>query len=237
MSEKRFISVKEWDEADQPREKMLTLGKKQLSNAELIAILLRTGVKGCSVVELAKEVLSIAGGSLSDLSRVDINQLSKINGMGLAKSATLMAALELGWRMQSEISSNREYTITDSTTLFNYISSKIVDLDHEEFWAVYLNARGKVVGCQRVSSGGITDTNVDLRIVFRGALESKAVSLMVAHNHPSGRLMASRDDRDLTNRLLEAGKLLQIRLMEHIIIAITPSGKADFYSFHDNGML
>ena len=139
MSEKRFISVKEWDEADQPREKMLTLGKKQLSNAELIAILLRTGVKGCSVVELAKEVLSIAGGSLSDLSRVDINQLSKINGMGLAKSATLMAALELGWRMQSEISSNREYTITDSTTLFNYISSKIVDLDHEEFWAVYLN--------------------------------------------------------------------------------------------------
>ena len=88
-----------------------------------------------------------------------------------------------------------------------------------------------------MSSGGITDTNVDLRIVFRGALESKAVSLMVAHNHPSGRLMASRDDRDLTNRLLEAGKLLQIRLMEHIIIAITPSGKADFYSFHDNGML
>ena len=237
MNEKKYISVKEWDEADQPREKLISLGKKQLSNAELIAILLRTGVTGHSSVELAKDVLAMASNSLTNLSRADFKQLQSIHGMALAKSTTLMAALELGWRMQSEINTSNEVVIRDSITLFNYINSKIVDIDHEEFWAVYLNARGKVVGCQRISSGGITETNVDPRLVFRGALEAKAVSFMVAHNHPSGRLAASRDDRELTQRLNDAGKLLQIKLLEHLIIAITPNGKADFYSFHDNGLI
>ena len=237
MSEKKNLSVKEWDEADQPREKLIANGKKQLSNAELIAILLRTGVREQSVVELSKDVLAMAGNSLTDLSRADYKQLSSINGMGLAKCTTLMAALELGWRMQSEISNARDFIVKDSTTLFNYISSKIVDLDHEEFWAVYLNARGKVLGCQRISSGGITETSVDPRIIFRGALEAKAVSFMVAHNHPSGRLVASREDRELTHRLAEAGKMLQIKLLEHIIIAIAPDGKPDYFSFHDEGLI
>lgn len=237
MSDKKKLSVKEWDEADQPREKMLAQGKKQLSNAELIAILLRTGVSGCGVVDLAKDILARAGNSLTDLSRMDFTRLKNIKGMGLAKSATLMAALELGWRMQSEINNSREYVLSDSQTFFNYISPKIVDLDHEEFWAVYLNPRGKVLDCQRIASGGITETSVDPRIIFRCALEAKAVSFMVAHNHPSGRLVASREDRELTRRLYEAGKMLQITLLDHIIIAITPGGRADYLSLHDNGMM
>lgn len=237
MNNKKFLSVKEWDDDDKPREKIINLGKKHLSNAELIAILLRTGVTGHSAVDLAKDILATVGNSLTDLSRTDFKQLNSIHGMALAKSATLMAALELGWRMQSEINNGKDLVINDSKGLFNYISPLIVDLDHEQFWAVYLSMRGKVLGRQLISSGGLTETSVDPRIIFRGALEAKAVSVMVAHNHPSGRLVASREDRDLTHRLAKAGELLQIKLLDHIIIAITPSGKAEYYSFHDDGML
>lgn len=237
MTEKKYLSVKEWAEEDKPREKLLTLGKKQLSNAELIAILLRTGVTGCSAVDLAKEVLASAGNRLTDLARTDFKQLNSIHGMALAKSATLMAALELGWRMQGELSLDNEQIISDSTSFFNYISPLIVDLDHEEFWAVYLNNRGKVLGRQRISSGGMTETNVDPRIIFRGALEMKAVSFMVAHNHPSGKLEPSREDRTLTHHLQEAGELMQIKLREHLIVSILPNGKAEYFSFHDNGII
>ncbi len=237
MNEKKYLSVKEWAEEDQPREKLFALGKKQLSNAELIAILLRTGVTGHSAVDLAKEVLASAGNRLTDLSRADFKQLNSIHGMALAKSSTLMAALELGWRMQSEINDNKELIINDSQSLFNYIAKMIVDLDHEEFWAIYLSNRGKVLGRQRISVGGMTETSVDPRIIFRGALEVKAVSFTVAHNHPSGKLTPSREDRELTRRLQEAGDLMQIKLKEHIIVAITPTGKADYYSFHDNGLI
>ena len=237
MTEKNYLPVKEWAEEDKPREKMIALGKKQLSNAELIAILLRTGVTGRSAVDLAKEVLASTGNRLTDLARADIKQLGNIHGMALAKSATLMAALELGWRMQGELADTNELIVNDSQSFFNYISPLIVDLDHEEFWAVYLNNRGKVVGRQRISVGGMTETSVDPRIIFRGALELKAVSFMVAHNHPSGKLAPSREDRTLTKRLEDAGNIMHIKLLEHIVVAITPSGKADYYSFHDNGLI
>lgn len=237
MNEKKYLSVKEWADEDKPREKLLTIGKKQLSNAELIAILFRTGVTGQSAVDLAKEVLASAGNSLTALSRVDFAQLNAVRGMALAKSATLMAALELGWRMQGEIADAKELILTTSGDLFNYISPQIVDLDHEEFWAVYLNNRNKVIGRQRIASGGQTETSVDPRIVFRAALECKAVRLMVAHNHPSGRLTPSRDDRELTRRLKEAGNMLDIKLVEHLIVGLSPTGQADYYSFNDEGLI
>lgn len=237
MNEKKYISVKEWSEDDQPREKLISRGKKQLSNAELIAILLRTGGTGYSAVDLAKEVLSSAGNSLTNLSQADFNHFKTIKGMALAKSAALMAALELGWRMQGEISNEKETVVDNSEKLFNLMSPMLADIDHEEFWAVYLSNRGKVIGRQRIASGGQTETSVDPRIIFRGALESKAVKIMVAHNHPSGNLNPSREDRELTRRLDDIGKLLQIKLLDHIIIAITPNGKADYYSFHDNGLI
>lgn len=237
MNEKKNLTVKEWSEQDQPREKMFSQGKKQLTDAELVAILLRTGVTGQSVVELAKEVLATTDGSLTALSRVEFSQLRAIKGMATAKIATLMAALELGWRMQSELDNVKEVIIQDSTELFRYMSSCVIDLDHEELWAVYLSNRNKVLGRQRIAMGGQTETLADPRIIFRGALECKAVKFMVIHNHPSGLLRPSREDRDLTHRLCEAGKLLQIKLEEHLIIGITPEGKADYYSFHDNELI
>lgn len=237
MNEKKYLTLKEWADEDKPREKMLEKGKKELSNAELLAILLRSGTTGRSAVAVAKEVLATAGNSLTTLSRLEYSQLGTIKGLGQAKATTLMAALELGWRMQSEISNSKELIINDSHQLFAYLMPLLADLDHEEFWAVYLSNRNKVLGRQRIAMGGQTSTSVDMRVVFRGALECKAVAVAVAHNHPSGSLKPSRDDRDLTHRLAEAGKIMQIRLQEHLIIGITPSGQADYYSFHNEGYI
>ena len=237
MNEKKYLTLKEWADEDKPREKMLEKGKKELSNAELLAILLRSGTTGRSAVAVAKEVLATAGNSLTTLSRLEYSQLGTIKGLGQAKATTLMAALELGWRMQSELNNSKELIINDSHQLFAYLMPLLADLDHEEFWAVYLSNRNKVLGRQRIAMGGQPSTSVDMRVVFRGALECKAVAVAVAHNHPSGSLKPSRDDRDLTHRLAEAGKIMQIRLQEHLIIGITSSGQADYYSFHNEGYI
>ena len=237
MNQKKTLTVKDWDDADKPREKLLTLGKKTLTNAELIAILLRTGVKGNSVVDMAKEVLATADNRLTTLSRLDATQLTAINGMAKAKAATLIAALELGWRMQGEFCEDNVLILNDSNALFNYMSPLVADIDHEEFWAIYLNNAKKVIGRQRIASGGQTSTAVDIRMVFRGALDCKAVALMVVHNHPSGSLRPSPEDKHLTQQLSEAGKLLQIKLYEHLIIGLSPTGQVSYYSFHDEGHL
>ena len=237
MTEKTYLTVKEWADEDRPREKMLSLGKKQLSNAELIAILIRTGLPGKSAVDVAKEILSANGNSLTALARLDFAQLNAVKGMALAKSATLMAALELGWRMQSEINSERIVIVKDSNDCFNIMARQLADLDHEEFWGIYLNHANKLLGTQRISMGGITDTPVDLRILFRSALENKAVHMMVAHNHPSGHLQPSREDRTLTHRIIDGCNLLGIKLIDHLVIGIAPTGKATYYSFHDNGLV
>ena len=237
MDEKKSITLKDLPDEDKPREKMMTVGKKQLSNAELIAILLRTGVPGKSAIAMAHEVLASTGNSLTALSQTDAKHFGKIHGMALAKTATLMAALELGWRMQGEIAAERKTVLGCSTDLYNYMLPMLVDLDHEEFWAIYLNNAHKVLGRQRISMGGQSDTNVDLRIIFRGALEHKATIFSVAHNHPSGSLHPSNADKALTRRISEAGNILGIKLEEHIIIAIGLDGRADYFSFHDNGLV
>lgn len=237
MDTKKTLTVKEWNDEDKPREKMLQHGKKSLTNAELVAILLRSGVPGKSVVEVAKEILQMVDGKLTTLSRMDPQQLSAIKGLGTAKATSLMAALELGWRMQSEIDTNKEVIINDSSQLFNYMMSHLIDLDHEEFWVVYLSVRKKPIGYQRISVGGLTETSVDLRVLFRGAIENKAVSIAVLHNHPSGGLTPSTQDKHLTNRIYDAGKILGINLIEHLIVTINASGQADYYSFHDNGLV
>jgi len=237
MDENFYLTVKEWSNEDKPREKMLAKGKKELTNAELLAILLRSGVRGKGAVDMAKEVLQVAGGSLTELSRLEYSQLGKIKGMGEAKATTLMAALELGWRMQGEIASHKELIINDSRDLFSYLSPLLADLDHEEFWAVYLSNRNKVLGRQRITTGGLTGTYVDTRVLFRAALEHKAVAIMVAHNHPSGLLKPSTEDHQLTKQIEQGGKVLQIKLKEHMIIGITSTGQADYYSFQDNGLI
>ena len=237
MEEKKYLTVKEWNDDDKPREKMLLLGKKELSKAELIAILLRSGLRGKTAVDVAKEILDVAGNSLTTLSQLDYNQLSSIKGVGAAKATTLLAALELGWRMQSEINDSKDLIVSDSTSLFNFMAHHLLDLDHEEFWAVYLSNRNKVIAKQRIAMGGQTDMAVDPRIIFRGALECKAVKLAVLHNHPSGNLRPSREDHRLTKTLTDAGNLLNIKLIEHLIVAIGADGQPDYFSFKDNGLV
>lgn len=232
------IPIPQWAEEDRPREKMIAHGKKSLTDSELIAILLRTGVKGASAIDLAKKLLLRANGRLTNLSRFEVGELqSNINGLGTAKAVTVLAALELGNRMLRESKEGHEDIVQTSSDFFHLIAPTLLDLNNEEFWAVYLNNRNKVVNMKRISSGGFTETQVDIRQIFYHALESKAVAVAVAHNHPSGNLQPSQSDKNLTKHIEEAGKILKIKLIEHLIVGIRPDGKPDYYSFTEHGLL
>ena len=234
----KTIPITQWAEEDRPREKMLTQGKKSLTDSELIAILLRTGVKGASAIDLAKAILKQADGQLTELARLEVGDLQGNNkGLGMAKAVTVLAALELGNRMLKENTERKEDIVKDSNDLFRLIAPSIIDLPHEEFWAVYLTQRNKISWKQRIGAGGLTQTTVDLRIIFRAALEHNAISIAVLHNHPSGRLQPSQPDKELTRRIADAGKILNIKLLDHLIVGILPSGKQDYFSFADNGLL
>ena len=235
---KQNLTVKEWDAEDRPREKLIAKGKKELTNAELLAILIGSGSVGQSAVGLAKEILHSNDNNLSLLSRKGIKELTHdFKGMGEAKAVSIIAALELGYRMLAENAAQKEYIISDSNDLFNYICPSIVNLPVEEFWAIYLNIKRKALFKQRISLGGITDTPVDIRRIFATALEKNAVYIAVAHNHPTGHLNPSREDKNLTCRILEAGKILNIELIDHIIVGIGENNRPDYYSFHDNGLV
>lgn len=237
MSTKSNLTLKSWADEDKPREKLLNGSPKDLSKAELLAILLQSGQPGQNVVDLAKEILDAANGSLLELSKHRISDLMAHKGIGEAKAVTIAAAMELGLRLYSESSQHEEPCIRNSGDLFNYIVTKVADLPHEEFWAVYLNIRNKILGCSCISRGGLCDTAVDIRLIFQMALERKAVAIAVVHNHPSGSLEPSKKDKALTDNIIEAGKILRIPLMEHLIVGITEQGKPDYYSFHDNGLI
>jgi DNA repair protein RadC len=223
---------------DRPREKMLASGKKSLTDSELLAILIRTGIPGASAIEIAMSILQQSDNRLTELARMEVSDLQRCHkGLGTTKAITVLAALELGNRMLKEEKESKDDIIKNSHDLFLYIGSSIMDLPNEEFWAVYLNQRNKVVWKQRIGSGGLTQTTVDLRIIFRAALEHNAVAVGVAHNHPSGSLKPSTADKELPRRIAEAGKILNIRLIEHLIVGILPEGKPDYYSFSENGLL
>lgn len=237
-NELKSLPISQWAEEDKPREKMIMKGKKNLTNRELLAILLRTGIPGMSAIDLAQSILQLTQGSLTDLARLEVSELQRnFKGIGQAKAVTILAALELGNRMLSEHKDKKEEIITNSQELFKCIAPSLIDLPHEEFWAVYLNQRNKVSWKQRISSGGFTNTAVDLRIIFGAALEHRAVAIAVAHNHPSGALRPSTQDKELTRHIADAGKILNIKLIEHIIVGVTPEGKSDYFSFAENGLL
>ena len=237
MGTKNNLTLKDWADEDKPREKLLTGSPKGLSKAELLAILLHSGQPGQNVVDLAKEILDSANGSLLELSKQGISDLMSHKGIGEAKAVTIAAAMELGIRLYSESRLNEDTYVHNSSDLFKYIVTKVADLPHEEFWVVCLNIRNKILGCSCISRGGMCDTAVDIRLIFQTALERKAVAIAVIHNHPSGSLEPSKKDKSLTNNIMEAGKILRIPLMEHLIVGITEQGKPDYYSFHDNGLL
>lgn len=232
------IPITQWALEDRPREKMIEQGKKSLTESELIAILLRTGVRGSSALELAKQLLQRTGGSLTDLARLEVGELQRdIKGLGTAKAVAVLAALELGNRMLAEKKQGADDVVQNCQDLFHIIGPPLIDLTSEEFWAVYLNTRNKIVGKRCICTGGLTQTPVDIRKIFYYALECKAVAVAVAHNHPSGNLTPSQADKTLTQHIADAGNLLNIKLIEHLIVGILPNGRPDYYSFNENGLL
>lgn len=231
------LTIKEWQDEDKPREKMMAKGKKELSNAELIGILIGSGTQGSTAVDLAKEILKYSSDVITPLTQMEVSDFKRFHGIGPAKAVTLIAALELGRRMINEKNNNKDVVITNSEALYDYIHTQIDDLTREKFMVVYLNSRGKILGTQCISYGGISGTLVDLRTLFKFAVELNAVSIAMAHNHPSGNLKPSKEDEKLTDRIVEAGKLLDIRVLDHIIVGLGKYEERNYYSFRDYGKL
>jgi len=229
---KEFLSIKSWAEEDQPREKLLLKGKAALSDAELITILLRTGVTGNSALDIAKKIINHVNGDLNALGKLSVSDLKKLaKGLGDTKAITIVAALELGRRRQS--SEMREKPmITSSRDSFNYIYSEMADLGHEEFYVLYLNRANRVVAHRHISSGGVSGTIADIKIILRHGIEILATSIIAVHNHPSGNVKPSQADIELTKKIKEAAKLIDIILLDHLIL-----GEKKYYSFADEGMI
>ena len=226
-----YISIKDWSENDQPREKLLKNGSSSLSDAELIAILLGTGTVSMSAVEVSRNVLQDANQSLQQLGKKTLKELMKHKGIGEAKAITIAAAMELGRRRAMEMP-DRVVKITCSHDVFKVLQPVIGELEHEEFWALLLDNSHKVLERHQISKGGITATHVDSRLIFKKALEAGAVAVIIAHNHPSGTLNPSAADKQITSKILQAGDILDIKVLDHIIIT-----QQDYYSFADNGIL
>ncbi len=239
MEKNHVSTLKEWAEADKPREKLLAKGKKELSDAELVAILLRSGVPGYSAMDMAKDILKDVDNKLVELSRKGVDDLKGTHkGLGETKAITLVAALELGYRMLNDLNHQQpKPVITDSDSLYRYLAPSLIDLHEEEFWVVHLNAKNHVISKERISHGGLTETSVDLRSIFRNALAKNANAIALCHNHPSGHLTPSRQDIELTKSIAAAGKILRIKVLDHIIVGVSDNDKPNFYSMYDNGLL
>jgi len=229
MSQEKYIPIKHWDVEDRPREKLLKRGAAALTDAELVAILLSTGTREMSAIDLARLVLKERGG-LRQLGRSSVAALTKIRGIGKAKALTLVAAFELAKRknaVQAE-----EVRFTGSATVFQYLHPKLADLEQEVFYLLCLNRKNVVKAEKAIFKGGVSTTIIDYKLIFKEAFVHLASALIVAHNHPSGTLKPSKADISITQRLVKMGKLMEIPILDHLII--TQDG---YYSFADAGML
>lgn len=225
------FSIKFWSHDDRPREKLVQKGRSVLSDAELIAILIGSGSRRESAVELAKRILASANNSLNDLGKLSIKQLMRFRGIGEAKAITIAAALEIGRRRRGE-DVQKLTTITSSKSVFELLQPKLGELRHEEFWIVYLNNSNGVLQTVQLSKGGITGTLVDVRLVMKEALEQDAVALILAHNHPSGTLRPSKADKQITQKLKSAAQALDLQVLDHLIIT-----QKAYFSFADEQLL
>lgn len=231
MSDKKSFPITVWALNDRPREKLLSKGKMALSDAELIAILIGSGSRHESAVELSKRILNGAENTLDKLGKHSVAQLMEYKGIGEAKAITIVAAMELGRRRRAEVALE-QLKITSSTSVFELMQPIIGELEHEEFWIIYVNNSNKVIQQSQLSKGGITGTLVDVRLVFKTALLVGAVAIVLAHNHPSGSLQPSNADKQLTQKLKEAGQSLDIKVLDHIIVT-----QKTYFSFADEGIL
>lgn len=225
------FSIKNWADDDKPREKLVQKGCFALSDAELIAILIGSGSRDESAVELAKRILASVDHNLNELGKLSVNQLMKFKGIGEAKAVSIAAALEMGRRRRKD-DTKKITAITSSKDAFELLYPLIGELPHEEFWILYLNNSNKVIHKSQLSKGGITGTLVDVRLVMKQALELGAVGIILAHNHPSGTLKPSLADKQITEKLKKASEALDIKILDHLIVA-----QHQYLSFADKGIL
>jgi DNA repair protein RadC len=223
--------ITSWQEEDRPREKLMLKGKASLSNHELLAILIGSGTPKVSAVELCAEIFNYVHDDLVQLGKLNITDLMRFKGIGEAKAISIVASMELGRRRQAS-NQAKASVVKSSKDIYHLLLADLSDLITEEFWVVFLNHRNKIIGKQKISAGGLTATVVDIRILFKHAIERLATSIILAHNHPSGTLKPSQADIQLTNKIKEAGKVLDVQLLDHLIIADT-----GYYSFADEGRL
>lgn len=225
------FSIKNWSDDDKPREKLVNKGRSALSDAELIAILIGSGSRDESAVELSKRILASVDNNLNELGKLSIQQLMKFKGIGEAKAISIVAALEIGRRRRGEASLKVD-KIASSQDAFGVLQPIIGELEHEEFWILYLNNSNKILHKSQLSKGGITGTLVDVRLIMKQSLELGAVALILAHNHPSGTLKPSHSDKDITQKIRKASESLDIRILDHLIIT-----QKEYFSFADNQLL
>lgn len=225
------ISIKSWAEEDRPREKLSGQGRRALTDAELIAILIGSGSRDESAVELSKRILHHYDNDLNKLGKASISELCKFKGVGEAKAISIIAALEIGRRRgDTEIKVLDE--VKSSRDGYNIMRRHLIDLNHEEFWLLLIGRSSKVLAKELVSKGGLSGTVADPKIIFHMALQHQASAIIMVHNHPSGNLKPSREDLVLTKKIADAGRMLDINVLDHLII--TDSG---YFSFGDEGLL
>ncbi|TDP57836.1 RadC family protein [Flavobacterium dankookense] len=224
------FSIKNWAEDDKPREKLMLKGKQTLSDAELVAILIGSGSRNESAVSLSKRILASVDNNLNALGKLSLKQLMEFKGIGEAKAISIVAAMELGRRRRTEETVELS-KITSSKAVFEIMQPIIGELPHEEFWVLYLNNSNKVIYKSQLSKGGITGTVVDIRLIFKTAFEQNATSIILTHNHPSGKLIASDADKEITKKLKFAGEQVDIKVLDHVIIT-----EKSYLSFQDEGI-
>ncbi|MBP6009582.1 MAG: RadC family protein [Bacteroidota bacterium] len=225
-------SIKEWAEADRPREKLMQKGRQSLSDAELLAILIGSGTRHESALEIARRILTKVDNNLHALGLMPLNELRSFRGIGDARAIIIQAALELGLRRTRDETRPPQDKIRGAADVAAQFRPLLCDLMHEEFWVLLLNRANTIIGKEQISKGGLTGTVADPRLIFRSAIDRRAAAIVVCHNHPSGNLSPSEQDIRLTKNLVEAGKVLEIPVLDHIII--TQHG---FYSFADEGRI
>ena len=225
------VKITEWAVEDRPREKLITKGTSSLSDAELLGILISSGTRDKSAVDLGRELLGLADNNLNSLGKLSISDLKKLHGIGTARAVTIAAALELGRRRKlAEVPDSLQ--IKSSRDVADIFQPLLSDLPHEEFWILFLNRSNRVIARMRISQGGISGTVTDVRLIMKKAVEHLASGIIVCHNHPSGNLNPSEADSKITRKIKEAGEIMDIQLLDHLIIS-----DKDYYSFADNGLL
>jgi DNA repair protein RadC len=221
------LGIKAWAVADRPREKLLLQGRRQLTDAELIAILIGSGNKTETAVDLSKRILKHCQNDLDKVAKLTVKELSKFKGIGEAKSITIVAALELGRRRKDKEEEDLK-KVTSSKDVYMIMHAELADLAHEELWVLLLNRANFVIGKQFISKGGQAGTVVDPKIIFKAAIEQNAASVILVHNHPSGNLKPSPSDIEITKKMMKAGLLLEITVLDHLIVS-----NRSFISFAD----